>query len=147
MKSAIRYAAAAVVLAGCICTSALLTGCKERGGKEALSPEATVEAFTRHIAAGEFGQAMTLCDTVRMRDYIQKWTQLWNTLEKKDSSTLAIASGLLAGAEFNFESSEKTDNGREVCYNIEAGGQSVRRKAMLRKEEGEWMVETITDAI
>jgi hypothetical protein len=45
------------------------------------------------------------------------------------------------------EKTEKTDSGREVYYSIETDGHSKRKVAALRKEEGEWRVEKITDAI
>lgn len=140
MKKILIYIAVAAVS---------LTGCKggESGKKTEMGPEAVVEAFTRHIAAGDFEQAIRLCDTTSMQTYIDQCITAWEDFEKKDSSVLAIASSLLANAEFKVEKIEKTDGGREVYYSIEAEGISKRKKAVLRKEEGEWRVEKITDAI
>lgn len=128
--------------------TALLAGCKGGEGKKVdMGPEAVVEAFTRHIAAGEFDQALGLCDTTSMQAYIDQCTSIWEKLEKKDSSVLAIASSLLAGADFKVEKTEKTDIGRDVYYSIEAHGHSKGKIATLVKEEGEWRVKMITDAI
>lgn len=112
-----------------------------------MGPEAVVEAFTRHIAAGEFEQALGLCDTTSMQDYIERCISVWESLQKKDSSVLAIASSLLGEAEFKVEKTEKTDEGRDVYYSIEAEGHLKNKVASLGKEEGEWRVERIADAI
>lgn len=148
MTRVMRYVAAIVTAAGCLGASALLTGCGTgQESKKVLSPEETVETFTRHIAAGEFDKARSLCDTVMMKDYIDGWMQTWERLQQKDSSALAIASSFLAGADINIERSEKSDAGKDIYYSIETEGQSRKRMAKVRKEEGEWRVETITDAI
>ena len=147
MTKVMRYAAAIVTAAGCLGASVLLTGCGTEQEKKVLSPEETVEAFTRHIVSGEFDKARSLCDTVMMKDYIDDWMQAWERLEQKDSSVLAIASSFLAGADIHIERSEKSDTGRNIYYRIEAEGQSRKRIAKVRKEEGEWRVETITDVI
>lgn len=146
MSKAIGYAAGIVTAAVYIGASVLFTGCN-RGGSEVMSPEATVEAFTRHIASGEIDKARCLCDTTTMKEYLEGWMQAWERLEKEDSSALAIASSLLAGADIKIERSEKTGSGREVYYTIAAAGEARSRKAMLRKEEGEWRVETVKDVI
>ena len=74
----------------------LLAGCKggEAGKKVEMGPEAVAEAFTRHIAAGEFEEALGLCDTASMQTYIDQCINAWERLQKKDSSVLAIASSL-----------------------------------------------------
>ena len=146
MSKAIGYAAGIVTAAVYIGASILFTGCNG-GGSEAMSPEATVEAFTRHIASGEIAKARCLCDTTSMKEYIDGWMQTWERLEKKDSNALTIAASILAGADFKVERSEKTDRGRDVYYSIETAGKSRSRKATLRKEEGEWRVETVKDVI
>ena len=87
----------------------LLAGCKggEAGKKVEMGPEAVAEAFTRHIAAGEFEEALGLCDTASMQTYIDQCINAWERLQKKDSSVLAIASSLLESAEFKVEKTEK----------------------------------------
>lgn len=140
MKKILTYIAVAAVL---------LAGCKggETRKKTEMGPEEVVEAFTRHIAAGKFEQALGFCDPTSMQAYIDQCITAWERLENKDSSVLSIASSLLESAEFKVEKTEKTDAGREVYYSIEADGYSKRKIAALRKEEGEWRVERITDAI
>lgn len=134
-----------------ICAVAVLlsAGCKsgDSGKNAGMEPEAVIEAFTRHIAAGDFEQASALCDTTSMQGYINDCISTWERLEKKDSSTLAIASSLLTEAEFKIEKTEKADGGRYIYYCIEAEGTSKKKKATLIKEEGEWRVGMITDAI
>jgi hypothetical protein len=140
MRNLLIYiAAAAVLLAGC-------QGGKA-GKKAEMGPEAVVETFTRHIAAGEFEQALELCNSASMQDYIDECRAAWERLQEKDSSVLAIASSLLEKAEFKVEKAEKTEIGRDVYYCIEAEGHSKRKIATLKKEEGEWRVEKIIDAI
>lgn len=142
MKNIIRN------IIGILAACALLAGCK--GGEEkkaAPGPEAVVETFTRLIATGEFEQALGLCDTTSMKAYIDNCREVREKLEKKDSSALAIASSILAEAEFKVERTEKTDIGRNVYYTIEVEGQSRQKMAELGKEEGEWRIGKITDAI
>ena len=140
MKKILIYiGAATVLLSGC--------GGGEAAKKGEMGPEAVVEAFTRHIAAGEFEQALGLCDSTLMQAYVDQCITAWEDLEEKDSTALAIASSLLAGAEFKVEKTERTDNGKDVYYSIEADVHSKRKIAALRKEGGEWRVEKITDAI
>lgn len=134
----------------CVATAAIsLAACKggEAGKKADMGPEAVVEAFTRHIASGEFDNALELCDTSSMQEYVSECIREWDRLQKQDSSVLAIASSILSKADFKVEKTEKTDEGRQVYYSIETEGASKRKIAELRKEEGEWRVRTITDAI
>ena len=127
----------------------LLVGCKGggEGKKTEMSPENVTETFTRHIASGKFDQAMELCDTTSMQAYIDRCITVWESMEKNDSSALAIASSLLAGSDIKILTTEKTDIGRDVYYSIEADGNLKEKKATLVKEEGEWRIRTITDVI
>lgn len=145
MKKIAIYALAAIAAAAGI----TLIVCKggEKGGKAEAGPEAVVETFTRHVAAGEFSQALALCDTSSMRVYIDDCINTWNRLQDRDSSVLSIASGLLKEAEFKVERTEKTETGRNVYYCIEAEGCAKKKKASVIKEEGEWRVRMITDVI
>jgi hypothetical protein len=90
---------------------------------------------------------MELCDTTSMQAYIDRCITVWESLEKNDSSVLAIASSLLAGSDIKIAKTEKTDIGRDVYYSIEADGNLKEKKATLVKEEGEWRIKTITDVI
>ena len=106
----------------------ILAGC---GGsnEKAMGPEATVEAFCRAVTAGQWSQAEALCDTVSM-----------------NSCALAIAESILADTVMTVEEVSKEDDRRVVSYTLAADGNSKTRKATLKKEEGAWRVERITDA-
>lgn len=136
-----KYALAAVTV---LCVIA----CGDsKGSKGEMSPEAVVETFNKAIASGDFDKAAGLCDTVAMNAYLESYISAWKEMQEKDSSVLAIASSILSEAALTIEGTEKTDAGRAVYYRIEAEGKSKRKMAALKKEEGEWRVETITDII
>ena len=107
MKKILTYIAVAAVL---------LAGCKggETRKKTEMGPEEVVEAFTRHIAAGKFEQALGFCDPTSMQAYIDQCITAWERLENKDSSVLSIASSLLESTEFKVEKTEKTDYKRRA---------------------------------
>ena len=125
---------------------AVLGGCKGAEQKSrTMGPEAVAEAFCRAVSVGDMSQARTLCDTVSMRDYLDAWETSWSELAKKDSCALRIASGLLSESAFTVVKVEKEGDRRAVTYTLEADGQSKNRRAILKKEEGEWRVESMTD--
>lgn len=124
-----------------------LAGCRQGTEKEqTLSPEQTVEAFCRAVAAGDMAQARSLCDTAEMDDYLQDWADKWAELERKDSNALKIASGILSNADINVLDTGRDGEKRIVRYTIEVDGKVKTRSAVVRKEEGAWRVESITDA-
>lgn len=123
----------------------LLSGCAGGEKKTVMSPEETVEAFCRTVAVGDMERACELCDTEAMKAYLENWNSTWKQLEKKDSSALRIAAGILSEAEFSVDRSEKDGDRRTVTYTLKTEGQSKSRKAILKKEEGEWKVEGLTD--
>lgn len=124
----------------------LLAGCKGSEGKAQAGPEDVLKEFNRAITAGDFTKAYTLCDSTTMSDYIESYREAWETLQKQDSSALAIASSILSGAVIEITASQKEDEGRTLSYTLEADGHSKTRKASMIREEGEWKVEKITDA-
>lgn len=123
----------------------ILAGC---GGssEKAMGPEETVEAFCRAVTAGQWSQAEALCDTVSMKAYLDSHKEAWETLQKEDSCALAIAESILADTVMTVEKVSKEDDRRIVSYTLAADGNSKTRKATLKKEEGAWRVERITDA-
>ena len=123
----------------------LLSGCAGREKKAVMSPEETVEAFCRAVAGGDMVRAGELCDVDAMKSYLEAWNSTWEQLEKKDSSALRIAAGILSEAEFCLDRSEKEGDKRAVTYTLKTEGQSKSRKTILKKEEGEWKVEGVTD--
>ena len=125
---------------------ALFSGCRgteEKG--QVLGPEAVVEAFCRAVAAGDMEQAEMLCDTVSMKGYLEEWTETWSELTRKDSSALRIASGILSESSFTVTNVVKDGDRRVITYTLATGDKSKNRSAVVRKEEGEWRVESLTD--
>ncbi len=128
-----------------ICT-AMLAAASCTGKKESMSPEAVVETFCRAVASGDFDAARSLCDTVSMNGYLENYRKVMNSLQKEDSCALAIASSILAGAEFEVNGTDRKDDERMVFYTIRTEEHMKARRAVLKKEEGEWKVREITDA-
>jgi len=141
-KAVLATAAAVMMLAaGC-------GGSEEKKTEEQLGPEETVEAFCREMAAGGFEDAMALCDTMTMKGYIETYAEAWEMQVKADSSATAIAGSVLAGAEFIVEDAVKEGDRRHILYIMDAGnGLKKEKKATVRKIEGVWKVEQITDRI
>lgn len=110
-----------------------------------LGPEETVEAFCRAVTTGDFEKAESLCDSISMQRYLESHMEAWDEIQKEDSTALAIASDILSNAVINTLSVEKDGDRRIVVYTLEADGHRKERKAVVRKEEGEWKVEAITD--
>ena len=123
-------------------------GCGERKQKKAeMGPAETVEEFVKAVTAGEFGTAMELCDTSAMKGYIDRYARAWDMLAKKDSCAAAIAAQSLADASFVVEDIEKSEDRRLVTYTVVLGDQTKKKTATVRKEEGVWKVEEITDSL
>ena len=134
-----------VIIIG-ICS--IVSGCGNAVEKKAeMGPEAVVEAFNRAVTAGDFDMARSLCDTVSMKGYLDSYMEAWATLQKEDSSALAMASSLLTGAVIEIGKVVKNGEDREIYYSLEADGHRQERKATVKKEEGEWKVQEITGAI
>ncbi len=130
-----------------ICTATIFVIASCNGKKEAMTPEAVVETFCRAVATGDFDTARTLSDSVSMNDYLNNYMKVMNSLQKKDSCALGIASEILSGAEFEVTGVEKNGEERTVQYTLKAEGCEKAKKATVKKEEGEWRVKEITDAI
>ena len=65
---------------------------------------------------------------------------------KQDSTAAAIAKGIMDAMEFRTDDVSKDGNISIVSYTIRTPeGQSKSKEARLRKEEGAWIVERITD--
>ena len=140
-KAVLATAAVMMLAAGC-------GGNEVKKAEEQLGPEETVEAFCRVMAAGGFEDAMALCDTMTMKGYIETYAEAWEMQVKADSSAAVIAASLLADAEFIVEDAVKEGDRRHILYIMDAGnGLKKEKKATVRKIEGVWKVEEITDSI
>ena len=129
----------------------MAAGCRERNDgrtEVVLGPEETVEAFCKAVAGSDFEKAMSLCDTTAMKGYIGQYAQTWNMMARKDSGATAIAAASLANAEFIVEDMTRDGDKRMIIYTIAAGKDMKKTKtAGVRKEEGTWKVEKITDSL
>ena len=142
-KKLIIYSSAAAAL---VIAAVLIF--RDKGAKEVeSSPEAVVEAFTKAISSGDIEKAYGLCDTTAMKEYLENWFSIREQRHKRDSNVLAIASSILSEAAITIEGSEKTEGGRKIYYKVEVEGISRQKAAVMKKEEGEWRVEAVTDAI
>lgn len=111
-----------------------------------LGPEQTLEAFCRAVASGEFDKATGLCDTTAMKGYIETYAQAWLMQAKADSSATAIAGAVLSEADITVEDVVREGEKRHILYIMDAGnGLKKEKKATVKKEEGVWKVEQITD--
>lgn len=127
-----------------ICLCSILYGCGSAAEK-AMGPEEVAESFCRAVAAGEFGQARALCDTVTMKDYINGLEADWAMLQKQDSSAFVIALQMMSEIEFNVEDVIKEDDERHLFCSIGIDGNRKGKLIILKKEEGEWKVRETAD--
>ncbi|MGM9736312.1 MAG: hypothetical protein ACI3ZL_07860 [Candidatus Cryptobacteroides sp.] len=146
MNRAKSFLAQGIASAAIISTCLMSAGCGGAGRQE-KSPEAVVEAFNRAITAGDFETASALCDTVQMKEYLDSYREAWDVLMKEDSTALSIASAILSGAVLEITAVEKDGKDKCVRYRLDADGRKKERMARVSKEEGEWRVVTISDAI
>ena len=126
----------------------MVAGCGEGKEKKAevTGPAETVEAFCRAVAAGEFEKAKELCDTVAMKVYIDTYAEAMETMVRRDSGAVAIAAARLAAGRFTVDDKTRDGDSRQVSYTIDAGdGMSKKKTATVRRTEGVWKVEEITD--
>ena len=79
-------------------------------------------------------------------DYMDSYKEAWDTLMEQDSTALAIAGTLLSGAVIEIQRTEKNGPQRHVYYRLEADGRNKERCAVVRKEEGEWKIVSVTNA-
>ncbi len=128
----------------------LAAGCgrNKDAEKVQMGPEETVEEFCRAVAGCEFDKAVSLCDTLTMKEYIERYAGAWETMARRDSGAAAVAAASLAGSDFIVEETSRDGDRRTVTYTITAGeGLQKKKTATVRKEEGAWKVERITDSL
>ena len=147
MKDIMKKTFIGGIALGAVAAFIFLVGNGSRSGQSVeMGPSEVVEAFNRAITAGDFTQAAALCDTVAMKDYLESYKEAWEVLQAEDSTVLSIASSILEKAVIEVTEVRKEADKRIVLYSLEADGHSKTRKAVVKKEEGEWRVERITDA-
>ena len=113
------------------------------GGRTAPEPEETVKSFYESLYRGEFDKAESLCDTLGMKEYMDRIRDKW---DEADSSVMAIVPAILS--EIALEVTDIVKNGQErtVFYELTATDGTSREKiATLRNEEGAWKIKAITD--
>jgi hypothetical protein len=132
MRNILALAAIALITAGCF-----------QGNESEIGPQETLEAFYRSICSGDFDGAGNLCHKPEMDGYLENFRTTW---EKTDSTVAAMASDILS--EMVIEVSDENDSGEKssIFYKLTTSdGQSKEKVATLRKEEGTWKIEAITD--
>lgn len=127
----------------------MAAGCGERKQTETmLGPEETVAEFFRAVAGGDAETAMSLCDTVSMKSYIDSYVYALGAMGKKDSSATAIATSALVNAEIKIDGNTKEGENRLITYTVETvDGFTKKKTATVKKEGGAWKVERITDSL
>ena len=116
--------------------------CTGKDRQEESGPEGTLETFYKNLCAGNFDQAGSLCDTLKMKEYLAGFQDAWKT---KDSTARRIASDILSGLTVTVTDTEKDGQTRTIFYELSsADGSGKEKVATLRREEGEWKIEQIT---
>lgn len=120
----------------------VLTGCFQSKESE-LKPEEALKAFYGTLLAGDFALAESMCDTVSMKGYIDAVRSVWST---GDENVMKIAADILSETSVTVTDIEKNGQDRTIFYELTSESGRKRGKiATLRKEEGEWKIEQITD--
>ena len=122
-----------------------LMGCK--GGEKSveMGPVETVEAFCKAVSSGQWDVAEELCDSLSMKEYLDNQKQTWARLEKEDECVMKVARSIMEKTSVTVTEMHKAEDKRTVTYTLETDGLSKTKKATLRREEGEWRVEAITE--
>lgn len=130
------------ILTAAFAAATLLMGCRQNGETK-LGPDSTLEEFYRNLCSGQFTQAEGLCDKTAMEEYLNGFRSAW---EGNDSTTMAMASDILAEMSIEITDTEQNSQSRTIFYKLTAAdGQSKEKIATLKKEEGEWSITAITD--
>lgn len=121
-------------------------GCGQRSESVEMGPGETVEAFCKALAGGDLETARGFCDTVAMNGYIRNYAEALDMQMQADSCVAGIAAGMLTQAEFAVDEVAKEGDRRIVHYTVKVSEDMTKKKtAKVRKEEGVWKVEAISD--
>ena len=110
----------------------LLFGCKGSEKSVEMGPAETVEAFCKAVAAQQWEEAETMCDTLSMKEYINAYKAACERFSKEDEGAAKVAGSILKEAAVNISDVRKEDDKRVVTYTLEADGLSKTNKATLR---------------
>lgn len=125
-----------------------ITGCGGQKEKKVMGPEEVVETFCKAVLCREYDKASALCDSTIVESYIESYAASIEKAARQDSSAVAIAARMLETAEITIEDVNKIQDKRQISYTIVITDDLKKEKtATLRKEEGEWKIEAITDRI
>ncbi|MBR2128270.1 MAG: DUF4878 domain-containing protein [Bacteroidales bacterium] len=121
-------------------------GCGQRSESVEMGPGETVEAFCKALAGGDLETARGFCDTVAMNGYIRNYAEALDMQMQADSCVAMIAAGMVSQAEISVDEVVKDGDRRIVHYTVRVSEDMTKTKsAKVRKEEGAWKVEAITD--
>ena len=125
---------------------AVLAGCS--GSKKEMGPAETVEAFCSALISGEYEKAGSFCNDSQMQSYINNIRTALDEAARRDSSAAAIATSILREAQIKIGETTKNQDKRTVNYTIVINEELKKDKvASMKKEEGEWKIEAITDRV
>ena len=134
MKRIIVLATVAVITAGCF-----------QGNKSETGPRETLETFYIHLCNGDFDGAGSHCLKPEMDGYLEDFRTAW---EKNDSTVIVITSDILSEMTITITDEEKNGESRSIFYKLTSTDSHSKEKiATLKKEEGAWKIEAITDRL
>ena len=117
--------------------------CCAQNRNSELGPEDALKAFYSSICSGDFSSAEALCNAVSMSAYIDAFRTRW---EMSEESIAAKTAEILSETTVDVTDVERNGQDRTIFYKlISADGRSKDKIATLKKEEGEWKIEQITD--
>ena len=126
----------------------VLAGCTGSRKAKEMGPAETVEAFCKALVSGEYDEAFSFCDSLQMQSYIDNIRAAFNEAARRDSSAAAIAASILKEAQVEIGEISKEQDKRMVNYTIIINEDLKKEKiASMKKEEGEWKIEAITDRV
>lgn len=126
----------------------VLAGCTGSRKAKEMGPAETVEAFCSALISGEYDEAFSFCDSLQMQSYIDNIRAAFNEAARRDSSAAAIAASILKEAQVEIGEISKEQDKRMVNYTIIINEDLKKEKiASMKKEEGEWKIEAITDRV
>ena len=124
----------------------LFTGKDASGSTRSNTPETALQEFYGFLTSGSFDKAAGMCDQATMESYLSSYKAELDEMKQVDSAAYANVKEMMKETEIIVTGIKEEEGRCQVTYRIEALGNSKTRTAELRKEEGEWLVEKITDA-